>query len=430
MNGGASSSGGASFALTGGAVASGGISAGGVAQTSGGLSTVADTGGTVANGGESSFGGASVAGRSGGTTSGNGGSSGASDATGGTGQAGTGGSISTNTFVVTTSTDEGDANATPVSPGGTGFSLREAITYANQTSGQQTIQIPTGYNIALGSMLPALTDASGTVILGQGAVLNGSGASSVNPCLRISSDNNRVTGLEIAGCRRAPIDIDSGQNNQLDSLDVHDNDRPISVSAANNRVGPGNIIAGNGTNGLSLGAPNVLVDQNRIMDNVNIGVLMLSTSDGARLIGNILARNAVGFEINTACNDVVIYHNVIDGNTSRGGTISTTVTGTDFQANLITSNGGPGVSSFDAAYGVRDYNDWWNNAGTACSGCAALGSHDLTVDPMYVDAVAGDFHLMSASPVRDAAPDLGVDTNGTDSGNCWALPPMGPFDVP
>lgn len=455
--GGANASGGVSSAVNSGTVASGGAASTGGMQSTGGTVNVVDiggaattggasavggttgaggsdaatSGGVATSGGASTVGGTAGAGASGNSTSGaaNGGTSSSPQVTGGTATFGTGGNTSESVLLVTTSTDEGDSNATPLSPGGSGFSLREAITYANQISGQQTIQIPTGYDVALTSMLPELVDAAGAIIVGEGALLDGSGFLGFNPCLRIQSDNNRIEGLEISGCARSPIEITSGQNNQIDGVDAHDNGGAIAVSSANNRIGPGNTITTSGQYGVSITASSTLVDENWIVGNSNVGILLTGTADATHVIGNVLAQNLGGVEIGTGCTDVVIYNNVIDGNRSYGVTISATVSGTDFRANLITSNGGNGVSGFDSCFAVRDYNDWWNNASGPCAHCSGLASHDLAVDPMYVDASAGDYHLMSASPVRDAGPDLGVDTNGSAPGNYWMLPPMGAFDV-
>src|SRR5258706_12056369 len=89
-----------------------------------------------------------------------------------------------NDVVVTTSADENDANATPSTPGGTGLSLREAMTYVNGLAQAKVIHFKNPMTIITTAKLPALT-APGASIVGMPGVkidMNGVGSQNV-PCI-------------------------------------------------------------------------------------------------------------------------------------------------------------------------------------------------------------------------------------------------------
>jgi len=66
-------------------------------------------------------------------------------------------------------------------------------------------------------------------------------------------------------------------------------------------------------------------------------------------------------------------------------------------------------------YVVWDYNDNFQTS--------PIGPHDLSVDPMFVNAAANDFHLQDGSPVIDKGTNVGLPYNG-------AAPDMGAFEHP
>jgi uncharacterized repeat protein (TIGR01451 family) len=81
---------------------------------------------------------------------------------------------------------------------------------------------------------------------------------------------------------------------------------------------------------------------------------------------------------------------------SSGSVISNTI----FAANAADSGGG--LYRSDSSGLAIDFNDFWNNAATSSPDSSiATGSHSVSVDPMFVDAAGGDFHVVFESPIVD-----------------------------
>jgi len=60
-----------------------------------------------------------------------------------------------------------------------------------------------------------------------------------------------------------------------------------------------------------------------------------------------------------------------------------------------------------------DYNDLWNNPPNDYEGCSP-GPNDISVDPMFVNPSAEDFHLMLGSPCIDAGTNDGAPSKDMD----------------
>jgi parallel beta-helix repeat protein len=79
--------------------------------------------------------------------------------------------------------------------------------------------------------------------------------------------------------------------------------------------------------------------------------------------------------------------------------------------NIVTNSLVSGVSG--SSYSVLDYNDVWNNA-VNYTGSAVAGAHDISADPLFVNAATHDFHIQSGSPCIDAGdPGSGYDPDDT-----------------
>ena len=88
----------------------------------------------------------------------------------------------------------------------------------------------------------------------------------------------------------------------------------------------------------------------------------------------------------------------IDGNigSSLGGVFMTSVDDLQVRNNMVFGNDSGGL----LVVGTEDWNNIWNNTGgDNLSGTP--GAHDLSLDPLFVDAVTGDFGLACYSPCID-----------------------------
>ncbi|MCP4536695.1 MAG: PKD domain-containing protein, partial [Chloroflexi bacterium] len=105
--------------------------------------------------------------------------------------------------------------------------------------------------------------------------------------------------------------------------------------------------------------------------------------------------------------DAIIQNNVIYGNTANrfGGGISISDAGPIIQNNVIVANRserGGGIYQDELGESTLDYNNVWkNDPDDYYGGEMRSGSHDISTDPLFVDAERDDFHLTSESPCID-----------------------------
>ncbi len=332
---------------------------------------------------------------------------------------------------VTTAVDENDGGATPASPGGAGLSLREAMTFANSSAGKQSILVPSGFVIALGSQLPALTDGSGVDLVGDGAVLDGSGAGSVH-CLQIATSQTRVFGFEIRNCAQSPLRVGFVTDIHISRLFIHDNGQAVSMDGTGSNVfGPNNVVSRSASHGMTVFRATT-IERNEFHDNTLRGLDITGSADGCVVIGNVITGSDPGIFISAGSDDNVIVHNTLHANTSQGADMSNGVSGTVLQNNIFSSNALFGVDAGNAQFSVNDHNDYFANTSGTCSSCS-LGTGSLTSDPEYVDAPANDFRLRSFSLAADAGVDTGRDVNGSGPGDGLfngASPDIGARETP
>ncbi len=129
---------------------------------------------------------------------------------------------------------------------------------------------------------------------------------------------------------------------------------------------------------------------------------------------NAITNNNIGVSCNLSCSaegggiyysgtGTIRNNNVYRNQGSNGSGISLSGSPLVFN-NLIIQNGGPpgavgGISV--SGNPIVDYNNVWGNIGIDYSGVVP-GPHDISEDPIFVDALGGDFHLMTASPAINA----------------------------
>jgi PKD repeat protein len=338
-------------------------------------------------------------------------------------------------FTVTTDAEELDSGATPTDPKGAGLSVREALSFANATTGPQTVLLPAGIDVKITNPLIFNDTTGGTIMVGTGAVIDGSAmGGGGRDCVTIDANSNQIVGLVITGCGGWPIDIKAGaSDNRIERCHIYDNAWPVYMAGANNTFGPDNEIAGSQHEGIYLAAPGV-IERNWIHDSSLAGIHMTRDSDGSLISQNTILKNGHGIELARFADTVRLWHNTIVTNRLAGVMVPSQVRETDCRNNLLAGNAGFGVEAADAAFGVGllDYNDYYDNGG-ACSACST-GAHSLATDPLFVDATAGDLRLKQGSPLIDAGytgADLIIDVNGDSPGNFnGAQPDIGAFESP
>ncbi len=331
---------------------------------------------------------------------------------------------------VTTDQDEQDADATPASSGGTGFSLREAILYANAQSGRQTICVPAGMVIDLNDTMTVSTDSAGMILVADGSAIQDAGSD--NTCLRISGENNRYLGLEIRNCGGWAVNINGGSNNQISRGYFHDNENGIRMGGSNNIFGPDNRVdcGDTGVTGIDVDGEH-LVEWNTIRGCQNSGLVLSTQAAGSVVRGNAIYANGGGIELSGQANAVEIVHNTVYGNQGNGIDIANNIHDIDLRNNIISHNESWGLDASDANFSQRDYNAIYLNASGDCLGCSQLGAHSTTDNPRYIDSTTFDLRLGSGSTLIDRATDLGIDVNGAAPGNAnGESPDIGAWEAP
>jgi Right handed beta helix region len=330
---------------------------------------------------------------------------------------------------VTTGLDESDPGATPANPKGVGLSLREAVQWASTSPGAQTIVVPAGTTVALAAQLD-LTDNQGITIAGNGAVLDGAGISGAgSSCLDVAGRNHRVDGLEIRNCPGWPI-YAHGQDTVVTRCRVHDNRYGVKWAGSNDTFGPDNEVFANGTFGIDVDGP-ALVVGNIFRMTLGPGILLRSAADNSSVVGNLAWDNERGVELSPQCDNVKLWHNTLHASTRDGVLVPNGSSGLDLRNNLVTGSGAFGLNAAAASFATLDANDLFQNAAGACRACAGLGARALAVAPGYIDAAARDLRIYRSSPVANAGVDTGSDRNGPLPGNFnGTAPDMGAFEAP
>jgi hypothetical protein len=185
----------------------------------------------------------------------------------------------------------------------------------------------------------------------------------------------------------------------------------------------GNIVAYNQSSieasGIFLNAGSANIDGNYIHDNVATSyggaIRVIKTSEPVTITNNVIVQNASAGIVGVSYVDLRIINNTIADNTSGGGDasgIGLQPNGTDpfsvtIRNNIIINNANSGIAANSGATQlIIDYNDVRGNHPNYY-GSASAGLHDINANPQFVNASAGDYHLVFGSPAMNA----GTNTN-------------------
>lgn len=126
------------------------------------------------------------------------------------------------------------------------------------------------------------------------------------------------------------------------------------------------------------------------------------------LTNNVVARNqASGFQVTQS--NATFVNNTIVSNTVDGMSLWDSSTVPLLRNNIIADNGAFGVAG-DGIVSLSEYNGLWNNPDGSYDGAltVTLGAGNIALDPQFVDAVNGDYHLQADSPCVDVGTGTGA----------------------
>ncbi|MCB0190736.1 MAG: right-handed parallel beta-helix repeat-containing protein [Anaerolineae bacterium] len=152
----------------------------------------------------------------------------------------------------------------------------------------------------------------------------------------------------------------------------------------------------------------VTVDDTLLRDNTatNNGGAFFHNGGNSLLQNNIIRDNSAnnGGAIYNASTGLTVRHNTVYSNdaTNSGGGLYTENAGPIIVNNIFSENtAAVGHAIFSTPAFAPDYNNTFP-AANAYGGSATAGSNSLAVDPSFIDASSGDFHLTGSSPMVDA----------------------------
>jgi parallel beta-helix repeat protein len=169
---------------------------------------------------------------------------------------------------------------------------------------------------------------------------------------------------------------------------------------------------------------NAIIRNNRIHDNtvnpipggvggVTGGGMSLMRGGNIQVYNNLVYNNGVGGVAGSASNGILVY---------------SYTSGAKIYNNTVFGNTGIGISSqyYNSGPLVKNNIVFQNLAGNIYDdGGSQISSNNLTSDPLFVNAAAGDFRLTSSSAAIDAGTDVGIYTDIDGS----ARPAGGAIDI-
>ncbi len=329
---------------------------------------------------------------------------------------------------VTTGVDEADLAATPAAPGGTGLSLREALTFANGPGGVgvERIRFAPGV-VPVQAALPAVTRPGLQMVGEPGLTLDFSPAAADGPgCLVLGGDGQRLVGLAVAGCPGTSVTVDDdGEGVALWDVRLEGpGEVGADVKGAGAQLGPGLAVSGFSARGLNLRAANVKLAEADVHHN---GVGVRQQHPGSVAVARTLIRHNAGsgVEVHNLAG-LAMRACTVHGNGGDGLRPQPNTTGLVVVNSLFTDNGGAGVAGPVAAFTLRTPNGYFNNAaGPLQTGIP--GAQDLLGAPGYTAPPLGDYCLRPDALAVDrglfGAGGEEVDHNGPRAGTYDGLAP-------
>jgi hypothetical protein len=183
----------------------------------------------------------------------------------------------------------------------------------------------------------------------------------------------------------------------------------------------GNLIQGNtgrygGGIAINGGSP-VILASNRIFENEASsagGGVNIEYND-AQLDNNFISENeaVAGAGIRVRAASPVLKHNTLANHTGTNDEAVRVEEGADvLLTNTILASNTLGIRVTEASTATLEATLWYDNGtDTGGAGTISTGAVNIWGDPTFVDAAAGDYHLVEGSPAIDAGVDAGVTTD-------------------
>jgi hypothetical protein len=322
-------------------------------------------------------------------------------------------------LVVTTQLDENNFLSSPALPGGTGFSLREAIGFANNQVGPRVIRF-SGPMQVRASSLPALTLGGATLFGGHQVVLDFTPAPDGGTCFTLDGADQRMVGLELHSCGGDVLAV-RGVRSQVTEVTFLRGARDgggVQLMGNETRFGPFNAVSGFSGPGVTLAGNQARVERNRVIS-CGEGIQIAQTSQSMLLQNELLQCGGAGVSVTRPAPGAQLWHNTLVGN-GEGISFASAGPPVSLRNNLVAYSKGRGVSAGGASFSASAPNLFFANAGgDFFTGVPDAGAPagSLLEDPRFVGLDAGDLSLAPSSPAINAGADLGVDVNGPGPGN-------------
>jgi hypothetical protein len=312
------------------------------------------------------------------------------------------------------------------------LSVREAFQTVNDPAQEGwTVDFAAPYASALSAPLPPAR-ARGTRVAGRpGVVLDFAGAGP-GACLTLAGPDQHLVGVEARGCAGPAVVLSGTGAHVADSTLACAPGAAACVVAASS--GSGTIGAGNDVSGAEVGVLVLsgawIVDGNRVHGS-GVGIRV----DGPAVVqrNEVFANGGDGLEVG-GLSGATVRFNVLDANGHAGAgsgiTVGRTTADVELRGNLLTRNRDFGVAGDAGSFAALDHDGFFANLGGAVSP-GLYPTESVAADPLYVDAVGGDYRLLPGSPAIDAGVDLALDLNGPAPGAfTGAAPDLGAHESP